>query len=119
MATVKKIPDSMKEKNSLIWKHVREEEDMVQAKTMIADGIEEAVKGIYEHMDGMCCEAADVKKEVFGNGDPADALVTRVKVLEKDWKSLRDSITKLAWGLGIPLAIAIMWALIRLVASGL
>lgn len=115
--TARLTPESIKEKNHIIWENVRQEGDLLRAKDMIANGSEEAVNDIYKQMSGICTDHVSISRAVFGNGEPSESLVARLKVLETDFKNLRDGFVKLAWGVGIPLVIAVMWALIRLIAS--
>lgn len=115
--TTRLTPESIKEKNHIIWENVRQEGDLNRAKNMIANGSEEAVNDIYKQMSTICTDHVSISRAVFGNGEPSESLVARLKVLETDFKNLKDGFIKLAWGVGIPLAIAIMWALVRLIAS--
>lgn len=119
MTTQRTLPEIVKEKNRLIWGHVRSEDDLNKAIIMIADGTEEAVNNIYEQFVAMSVQNASVTKAVFGNGTPEESIVVRMKVVETDLKTIKDGFSKLAWGVAIPVAIAVVWAIIKLIANGI
>lgn len=113
----KLLPQTIKEKNRIIWEHVKDEDDLIRAKNMIAKGTEEAVADIYDQITSVCSDAASVSKAVFGNGEPSESIVVRLKVVETDVKKMKDNFVKLAWTVLTPLVVALVWALIRLIAT--
>lgn len=113
----KLLPETIKEKNRIIWENIRDEDDLMRAKDMIASGSQEAIADIYNQMTSMCSDSASVSKAVFGNGDPSESIVVRLKVLETDVKKMKDNFTKLAWIVVTPLVVALVWALVRLIAA--
>lgn len=114
----KLLPETIKEKNRIIWENIKSEDDIVRAKNMIAAGSEEAISDIYNQMTSICADSASVSKAVFGNGDPSESIVVRLKVLEEDSKKLKDNFTKLVWIVVAPLLVAVIWQLIELIAAG-
>lgn len=113
----KLLPETIKEKNRIIWENVKCEDDIARAKDMIADGSQEAIADIYNQMTSICSDAANVSKAVFGNGDPSESIVVRLKVVESDVKKIKDNFSKVLWIVITPLVVALVWALIRLIAA--
>lgn len=113
----KLLPETIKEKNKIIWENIKEEDDLNRAKNMIAKCSEEAIADIYNQMTSICSDAASVSKAVFGNGDPSESLVARLKVVETDMKKQKENFNKLAWAVLTPLVIAIVWQLVKLIAA--
>lgn len=113
----KLLPETIKEKNRIIWENVKEEDDLLHAKNMIATGVEQAVSDIYNQMTSICSDGASVSKAVFGNGDPSESIVVRLRVVEADMKKMKDNFTKLAWIVVTPLTVALVWALIKLIVT--
>lgn len=111
------LPETIKEKNRIIWENIKEEDDLVRAKNMIANGSQEAIADIYNQMTSICSDAASVSKAVFGNGDPSESIVVRLKVAETDLKKIKDNFTKLVWIVVTPLVVALVWALVKLIAA--
>ncbi len=113
----KLLPETIKEKNRIIWENIKREDDLNRAKDMIADGSQEAIADIYNQMTSICSDAASVSKAVFGNGDPSESIVVRLKVVETDLKTIKDNFTKLAWIVVTPLVVALVWVLVKLIAT--
>lgn len=113
----KLLPETIKEKNRIIWENIKSEDDIVRAKNMIAAGSEEAISDIYNQMTSICADSASVSKAVFGNGDPSESIVVRLKVVETDMQKLKDNFAKLAWIVVTPLVVGLVWALIKLIAT--
>lgn len=113
----KLLPETIKEKNKIIWENIRCEDDLARAKDMIAKGSEEAISDIYNQMTSICSDNASVSKAVFGNGDPSESIIVRLKVIETDMKKQKENYTKLAWIVITPMVIAIIWELIKLIAA--
>lgn len=113
----KLLPETIKEKNRIIWENIQEEDDLVHAKNMIAKGAEQAISDIYNQMTSICSDSASVSKAVFGNGDPSESIVVRLRVVEADVKKMKDNFAKLAWIVVTPLTVALVWAIIRLIAT--
>lgn len=111
------LPETIKEKNRIIWENVKCEDDLARAKNMIADGSQEAIADIYNQMTSICSDSASVSKAVFGNGEPSESIVVRLKVVETDMKKIKDNFTKVLWIVITPLTIALVWALIKLIAT--
>lgn len=111
------LPETIKEKNRIIWENIKEEDDLVRAKNMIANGSQEAISDIYNQMTSICADAASVSKAVLGNGDPSESIVVRLKVVETDLKKIKDNFTKVLWIVITPLVVALVWALVKLIAT--
>lgn len=111
------LPETIKEKNRIIWENIKEEDDLVRAKNMIANGSQEAIADIYNQMTSICTDAASVSKAVLGNGDPSESIVVRLKVVETDLKKIKDNFTKVLWIVITPLVVALVWALVKLIAT--
>lgn len=111
------LPETIKEKNRIIWENIKEEDDLVRAKNMIASGSQEAIADIYNQMTSICTDAASVSKAVLGNGDPSESIVVRLKVVETDLKKIKDNFTKVLWIVITPLVVALVWALVKLIAT--
>lgn len=113
----KLLPETIKEKNRIIWEHIKCEDDLARAKDMIAAGSEEAISDIYNQMTSICSDNASVSKAVFGNGDPSESIVVRLKVLEEDNKKIKENFAKLAWIAMTPIVVAVVWQLVKLIAA--
>ncbi len=113
----KLLPETIKEKNRIIWENIKREDDLNRAKDMIADGSQEAIADIYNQMTSICSDAASVSKAVFSNEDPSESIVVRLKVVETDLKTIKDNFTKLAWIVVTPLVVALVWVLVKLIAT--
>jgi hypothetical protein len=111
------LPETIKEKNRIIWENIKEEDDLVRAKNMIANGSQEAIADIYNQMTSICSDSASVSKAVLGNGDPSESIVVRLKVVETDLKKIKDNFTKVLWIVITPLVVALVWALVKLIAT--
>lgn len=97
-----------REKVKILWDQVRNEPDLTKAVRMIAILTEQAInermsetteiRALIKQMDAdNCTNFKDIRKILFGNGEPSHSVIARLERIEEVQKRAADRANRVLW----------------------